>query len=478
MLNLSGLGSLSPATLAALRTEVATRLSHNKLADYRPYAKQKEFHAAGSAFRERLFMAGNQLGKTWAGGYETAMHLTGRYPDWWTGKTFDKPIVSWAAGVTSEATRDTVQRILMGRFNALGTGCIPKKAIVDKTLKRGVADAIDTVVVRHGGGGDVQAGESLAGFKSYDQGREKFQGETLHVVWLDEEPPADVYTECLTRTNTTKGTVYVTFTPLQGMSEVVARYLIDHSPGTKVVTMTIDDAEHYTPEERAMIVASYPPHEREARAKGIPTLGSGKVFAVEEESLLVKPFQIPDFWPRIIGMDFGWDHPTAAANCAWDRDTDCFYVTHTHRMREATPVIHAAAIKAWGVWIPVAWPHDGLQHDKGSGEQLAAQYKALGLKMCRERATFEDGSNGVEAGLMDMLQRMQTGRFKVFNTCVDFLEEFRMYHRKDGKVVKERDDILSSARYALMMKRKAICKPVKKDDAQEQWEPLDRTIGW
>jgi len=468
----------SPQRRAAIIAAIDSLIASNKLADYAPYLKQREFHSAGATFRERLFIAGNQLGKTWAGGYETAIHLTGRYPDWWSGKEFTKPIASWAAGVTGEATRDTVQRICMGRPNSIGTGSIPKSAIKDKTAKRGVADAIDTVVVAHGGGGDVQAGESTLTFKSYDQGREKFQGETLELVWLDEEPAADIYTEALTRTNTTGGTVFVTFTPLQGMSTVVARFMIEKSPGTVVINMTIDDAKHYTPAQRIAIIASYPAHEREARAKGIPTLGSGRIFPVPEEDLLVKPFQIPDFWPRIIGMDFGWDHPTAAANCAWDRDADCFYVTHTHRLREATPILHATAIKSWGSWIPVAWPHDGLQHDKGSGEQLAAQYKTAGLKMLKERATFEDGSNGVEAGLMDVLQRMQTGRFKVFNTCVDFLEEFRMYHRKDGKVVKERDDILSATRYALMMKRKAITKPTARSSSQDSYEPLDSTMNW
>lgn len=422
-------------------------------------------------------MAGNQLGKTLGGGYEAAMHLTGRYPTWWDGKVFAKPIVAWAAGVTSEATRDNPQRILMGRKNAIGTGAIPKDAIVERAAKRGVADAIDTVVVTHGGGGDVQAGQSLLGFKSYDQGREKFQGETLHLAWLDEEPPMDVYTETLTRTNTTGGIVAVTFTPLLGMSSVVMRFLLEKPEGTHVTTMTIDDAEHYTPEERRRVIAAYPAHEREARARGIPVLGSGRVFPIEESAVVIKPIQIPDYWPRIVGIDFGWDHPTAAAMHAWDRDTDTFYVIKEHRLSEATPIIHAAAINGWGKWIPVAWPHDGLQHDKGSGEQLAKQYRDAGLRMLKERATFEDGTNGVEAGLSDMLTRMQTGRFKIFNTCQSWIEEFRMLHRKDGKVVKERDDLISASRYALMMKRFAAVKKVEQAVIQD-FQPFDASMGW
>ncbi|MEJ1126143.1 terminase family protein [Variovorax sp. CCNWLW225] len=178
--------------LLALHEERERRASGNKLKLYRAYPKQAEFHAAGLTFRERLLMAGNQLGKTWSAGFETAMHLTGRYPDSWQGRAFDKAIAAWAAGVTTEVTRDSVQRVLCGRINAIGTGAIPRDAIKDKSLKRGVSDALDTLVIRHGGGGDIQAGESLLGFKSYDQGREKFQAETLDWVWM--KSPTTIFT--------------------------------------------------------------------------------------------------------------------------------------------------------------------------------------------------------------------------------------------------------------------------------------------
>jgi hypothetical protein len=226
-----------------------------------------------------------------------------------------------------------------------------------------------------------------------------------------------------------------------------------------VTTMTIDDAEHYTPEQRAAIIAAYPAHEREARAKGIPTMGSGRVFQVPEDSIKCPPMAVPSHWAQINGMDFGWDHPFAAVNLAWDRDADVVYVCKIYRQREATPVIHAAAIKPWGSWIPCAWPHDGFQHDKGSGNALGTQYRDQGLNMLAEQATHAEGGNGVEAGLMHMLDRMQTGRLKVFANCGEWFEEFRLYHRVDGRVVKERDDLMSATRYGVMMLRFAKIKP-------------------
>jgi Terminase RNaseH-like domain len=155
-------------------------------------------------------------------------------------------------------------------------------------------------------------------------------------------------------------------------------------------------------------------------------------------------------------MDFGWDHPFAAVELVWDRDTDTVYVIKAHRLREATPVQHAAAIRSWGEKLPWSWPRDGRRETlEGAGVALAKQYAAQGLNMVGRHAQFVDGSVSVEAGLMDMLDRMESGRFKVFKHLNDWWEEFRLFHRKDGKVVKEGDDLMSATRYALMMLRYA-----------------------
>jgi len=220
-----------PSILQYLEREARRRKAENKLRDYRPYTKQKEFHAAGAIHSERLFMAGNQLGKTIAGGAEIAMHLTGRYPDDWEGATFNKPVNMWASGVTGDSTRDNPQRILVGPptiESAWGTGMIPKECLVDWDRAMGVPNLLDNVQVRWGGGGDVQASESVLSFKSYEKGREKWQGPTLDCVWFDEEPPLDIYTEGLTRTNRGQRGQFamITFTPLLGMSEVVSMFLL------------------------------------------------------------------------------------------------------------------------------------------------------------------------------------------------------------------------------------------------------------
>jgi len=451
--------------LSRLKAEQSKRQSTNRLAYYRPYPKQHEFHCAGAQpVYERLFMAGNQLGKTWAGAFEVALHLTGRYDlyrgpngEAWEGRRLDKPVTWLAGSESSELTRDGVQRLLIGSpsdESAWGTGAIPKEALLDWNRKQGVPNALDSVTVRH------VAGTSTLLFKSYDQGRGKWQANTVDGVWFDEEPPFDVYSEGRTRTTATQGIVLVTFTPLRGISQVVKRYLNEPSEHRKVVVMTIRDAEHISPEDRERIIAGYPAHEREARANGVPTMGAGAVFPIADEEITCDPIPIPVWWRRLGGIDFGWDHPTGAVEIVHDPEHDIVYIVREYRQKRKTAQEHAMTLLGWGEDLPWAWPHDGLQHDKGAGGQIRKQYRDARLKMLPEHATFPDGTNSVEAGNFFMLERMQTGRLKVFRTCPLWLEEKRLYHREEtadggSKLVKIDDDLLSASRYAIMMLRKA-----------------------
>ena len=428
------------------------------------YKKHNAFFDAGATNRVRSMVAGNRVGKTWGvGGYEVVCHLTGVYPDWWRGKKFNKPISAWAVGDTNQTVRDVLQEALLGPVGEHGTGLIPKHLIVEKVSKPGVPNAIESVWVQH-----VEGRSSVITFKSYDQGRISFQGTAKHLIWLDEEPPIDIYGECVLRTMTTNGLVLITFTPLLGLSKTV-KHLRDSHIWT--IGATWDDVPHLDEQAKAEMLAITPLHLRDARSKGIPTQGSGAVFPVAEAEVICEPIPIPSHWARIAAIDFGWDHPFAMVWIAWDRDADRLYVYDEYTAREKTPKDHVADVRERHgfQWIPVIWPHDGLQHDKGSGEALAATYRKLGMPVRHEKFSNpaqsgeEDGTggNGVEVGVMDMLSRMQSGRLKVFRTCEKWREEFRNYHREDGKIVKEDEDLMSSTRYATMSLRYAATEPVR-----------------
>jgi phage terminase large subunit-like protein len=310
------------ARLARLRRLQELRKNYS-LFFWTPYEKQREFHRAGKTYRERLLMAGNQLGKTICAGNEVAMHVTGLYPDWWDGKVFERETRGWVAGLTAELTRDGAQRVLLGPIGQWGSGCIPKEHILEIKRSRGVPDAVETILIKH-----VNGGVSQITFKASADGREAFQSETLDWLWFDEEPPITIYTEAITRTAVAMGPVFLTFTPLLGRSSVVVRFLDEPSRDRHVTKMTIEDVGHFQGEAKRIHIESYPEHERDARLRGLPMFGVGRVYAIAEEAITEKPLvYVPSNWKQIIGLDIGgFDHPTAFVLLAWDVDADCVHV--------------------------------------------------------------------------------------------------------------------------------------------------------
>lgn len=252
-----------------------------------------------------------------------------------------------------------------------------------------------------------------------------------------------------------------------------------------LVMASWDDVPHLNAKAKKELLDSTPEYLREARSKGVPSLGSGAVFPYPEANIKCAPFPIPDHWPRLAAIDFGWDHPTAVSWLAWDRDTDTIYVYDCYGQSKTVIPVHAATIKAKGDWIPVAWPHDGYQvKDAMQGAQLAQQYRDQKVNMLPMHAQFEEADSeeeekkskvSVEAGIQEMLTRMQTGRFKVFSNLTEWFVEYRIYRREKGLIVKLMDDRLCSTRYGVMMIRFAITQPKQDDDWRRE---RSREFNW
>lgn len=422
----------------------------NKLYFYKPYPKQLLFH--NTIATERCLIAANQVGKSWSASAETACHALNDYPKWYEGRRFDGGIVGWVSGVTGLTTRDIPQRLLLGRSERIGTGMIPENKIINAVrATHGPQNAYDYIEVVSNLVHTHSQGASYIFFKSYEQGRLKWQGASIEFVWFDEEPPMAIYSEGKTRTNARNGIVYLTFTPLLGMSEVVRRFMLEPNEQRVTVNMGIYDALHYTREQADEILSGYPEHERDARGYGRPTLGSGAVYPVIEDGIKTDAFEIPSHWPRIAGIDLGWDHPTAVVWLAWDKDTDVVILYDCYSERRRIISHHASAIKKRGKWIPLAWPHDGMDTDPRSGETMISLYRKEGVRALPDHAKYPDArGNGLEASVADILDRMETGRFKVFRHLSPWFAEFRMFHRVDGEIVKKEDDLQSATRYAIM----------------------------
>lgn len=421
------------------------------------YSWQHRFNAATADHHACMLMAANQVGKTLTGCLIDAYHLTGDYPDGWEGHRFKKPTLIWLLGYSGEKTRDLLQTKLFGRMvnNGFEGGYITADRIVDYKRMTGTIDACREIRVRHKSGGI-----STCQLWSYSQGQHALMGDVVDWYHIDEEPrDKTIYPQVLTRTihgdGGKGGRGILTFTPENGRTELVVKFM--DSPGSSdyLQRATWDDAPHLTDATKERLLEQYPAWQRDMRSKGEPLLGAGLIFDIDDAKIKCAPFECPDSWYRINGIDFGWDHPQAHVQLWWDKDADIVYLAHAWKGSRKKPYEAWNIVKPWAAGVPTAWPHDGLQHDKG-GEEQKELYKNEGWKMLDDMATWPTGGNSVETGLVELYRAMDDGRLKVFSHLTGFFAEKLNYHRDEsGRIVKVGDDILSAVRYAWMMLRYA-----------------------
>jgi phage terminase large subunit-like protein len=478
------------------------------------YPKQREFIALGGDpdIYERMFSAGNQFGKSDTGAFEMACHLTGNYPSWWEGYRFDRPIKAWAAGPSGGMVRGAGQTKLFGDpmiEEDFGTGFIPRHLIVGKpTQARGVPGLYDTAQVRHKSGGI-----STVRFMTYEMERYVWQGAPIDLIWFDEEPTMDLYSEGLARLGATKGKCYMTFTPLKGMSEVATRFFRPADYGAlhrRLLIMDIEDCPHMLP-ELEKLKAQYPEWQWPMRIHGIPNMSEGQIFTTPEANLrwqCIDFAAIPAHYAKIWGIDFGTGHPFAAVLYAIDRERGSMnayvrevqanvpeefrpkntsrmiagsghaYLLQALRMEGMGINDHVAAMNQVARGVPVAWPRDGHNriNDGGGLAQMAEIYRRAGLNMLGTHAKYDDQKHtySTEAGIADLDYSMRLGMFHVNENCEKWFGEYRNYRRevpKNGgsaQIVKKGDDLMSATRIGWMARRFAVPMPLG-SRAVSQW---------
>jgi phage terminase large subunit-like protein len=442
------------------------------------YEWQQKFCSNTKEFYESCLCAANQIGKTRVGTTIDAYHLTGEYPEDYPGYKFDHAPIIWCLGYSMEKTRDLLQNELFGTYsNQTGFegGLITKDKIISQESAGGTVNAMRTVRVKH------KLGTAMVQFWSYTQGQHAIMGDVVDWVHVDEEPrDQSIRPQLLTRTiNGDKGRggrIIYTFTPENGRTELVIQFSDTPTKHQSYMQIGWNDAPHMTDEKKERLLAQYPAHQRKMRSEGEPMLGHGRIYDISDDFIECEPFEIPDFWDVIVGMDFGYDHPQAFVKLAFDPDNDIIYVTNSWKASIKSANQAWGAVQDWAKGIPVAWPSDGLQHEKGRDVNLQQKehYIKAGFKMIHEHATWATGGTSVESGIRYIQDKQSNGTYKVFKGQADFMQEHRQYHRappKDGigasKIVKTLDDMLDAGRYAIMMRRYAkkqgdIFKPIDK----------------
>lgn len=426
------------------------------------YAWQQRLFDAPIDIKQKMLLAANRVGKTFSAGYYMGCHLTQDYPENWKGFKFDHAITSIAGGVDNTQLKDVVQRELFGdvvaddkgkRFTG---GWVHPHEIVSVEWNNQVTNLARKIMIKG------QYGLSSITLRAYSQSKTgsatlSFAGTSQDLIWIDECPPDALVGQLVTRTMTGNrgkgGHILYTMTPELGVTNLVQQFMEELLPGQMLIgPIAWDECAHLTPEVQAQILSGLPPHEHDMRSKGTPFFGTGLVFPIAEDRIKIEPFDLTTRpWMRgIKGLDIGTTHPTAIAWVGYDPEDDTIYVVKGYKKKGEAAAVHAAAANAMWKQCPTIFPHDVDQTEPGSGKTARYYYEIAGLYNTYDFKN-PDGSIYIEPGIMDMYERMLTNRFKVFSDCEEFWQEFRMYHREDGKIVDKNDDMMSAVRYAAIM---------------------------
>jgi len=425
---------------------------------YSPTPKQLSFHGAGLKASERLFLGGNRTGKTNAVCMEMAMHLTGVYPDWWTGYRYQRPISAISASISLKDTRDILQKkLFVGDIDGSMPPILHESYIVEKTNTT-IAGAFDTVKIRH-----VSGGVSELKFKAFQQGESSFQGVKADFIHLDEVPNFKVYQEALIRTTSfdqEKTFLVCSMWPERGKDDLISHFL-DYAPEGEVrggrfyIMASWADNPHLKEEERQRLRQSVPSWQLEAREHGIPVFGQGKVFTMRETELFVDPFEIPKHFAFVYGLD-----PSSSSGGTWgsvllahDRDNDVVYAVSDYKLSNATPTEHASNLSRM---IPEGCI--GMVDPAGAGENMHTKEKTIDFLQNRSGLSLikaHKANNTKEAMIDEIYERVRGDRFKIFSSakgvgCRHLVTEWRQYARDEsGLILKKNDHCIDALFYAL-----------------------------
>ena len=432
----------------------------NKMKFFEPEDWQQNAIALGATQDIRMVSAGNRLGKTFFSTYETAIHATGKYPDDWNGLRFDKPINIMVMGWdwTQLCRPKATQELLLGKPDERGSGWLPREDMVKMVPKVGLQNTVSTVYVKHYDELGVYDGDSRITFDVYSAGMGTLMGTEIDFALLDEQVPADIFAQVKRRLWSARGSLLYVATPEHGRDEVIDSFWNDdgiHHDG--LIRVTLWDSSLFTDDEKKKMYDTTAPWARSYAIEGIPSAGSGSVFAgILKETLLEPVIDIKPNWKRMSAADLGYKDDMAFTFIAKDPKTGIHYLYKERGYTQTDAVICASGVKPLQEgFIPMILPADG-DSERGLGDTYRSIFKSAGLIMTEEQArnwhydpTGKD--RAIKPGIIYMRELMQAGLFKVHPSCANFLREYSLYsYDTNGKFIDKDNHYIDSARYCLM----------------------------
>lgn len=471
-----------------LSITVCEDMKYNQLKYFRPFDHQLEFFRTGDSER-RGILAANRIGKTVSTCYETAMHLTGLYPDWWEGFRFEKPITCMVAGEGWSQVALVLQNELLGSQDVkitdnLGTGAVPRNCIVTATMRNDGANCIG-VEIKHTSGAN-----SYLLFANYTQEVRQLQGFKLNLAVFDEQPPDDFFSEIVTRTATTQGKVLCSFTPLKGLNGLVSKFW-NREEGYNYIRVSWDDVPEYDPwgqpfllmSTRRQLERDYLPHEREARIAGKPVMGKGAVFQLNSwptyKTGEIDFHTMPNVH-RIIALDLGLvNDKTVISLMYWDpyeRSAWLHKQIVVQGVEEAVPtqyVNHLLRPEVFGT--PIVLPPDASTQGRytmssSSIRELFEQYELNVYEKAIMNPPDSEGrvTNHKAYGINQMRQMLEVGSLMINENCTQFLSEAQNYFVDEKGRFSDPDDCIDSARYAILGCLNGLAEPWDNRTPQER----------
>lgn len=442
--------------LCKIEAELKRRKEGDFLARYNTgekiHQKQVAFHKCPK--RNRWVFGGNRSGKTECGAVECVYMARGIHPY----RENRKDVCGWVVSLSTQVQRDVAQKKIL-RY-------LRRDWIEEIVMLSGRRDAPEDGIIDFIRVKNVFGGSSVIGFKSCDQGREKFQGASLDFVWFDEEPPEDVYRECRMRVFDRRGDLFGTMTPLKGLTFVHSEIFLNRRGDNEVWYEFMEWADNpYL--DRAEIEAlekSLDERTLQARRYGrFATAAEGLVYPEFDEAVhVIEPFAIPEDWQDIISIDPGLNNPLSAHWYAVDFD-DNVYVVYEHYAAGKDVDFHAEAIK--NICAKIGWKTDGKGRVRALIDSAAKQRTLAGVKSVVE-LFYERGilvNPEVEKDLFSGIARVKSylnqknglPNLYIFNTCPHLISELKGYYWGNGDVPRKVDDhSLDEMRYYLMSRPK------------------------
>lgn len=428
----------------------------------RVHQKQMLFHKCQK--RNRWVFGGNRTGKTECGAVESVWMARGTHPF----RENRKDVFGWVVSLTQQVQRDVAQAKILKY--------LPERYICDVVMREGKKGAaeygvIDYILVKN-----VFGGISKIGFKSCDQGRERFQGTSLDFVWFDEEPPKDIYDECRMRVFDKCGDVFGTMTPLKGLTWVYDEIELNekNDPQVWCEYMEWSDNPYLDKEEIKAMTSSVSEQDQLSRRYGKFTVGEGLVYPEFDQSVhVIDPFDVPKEWQTNISIDPGLTNPTSCHFYAVDFDGN-IYVVAEHF--EAGQSVDHHVKKIFEIADEIGWKRDAKGRlsaliDSAANQRTLASQKSVAELFCEKGILV---NTNVNKDLYSGIQRIKSlfeqrpPKIYIFKNCVNLIRELKSYWWGDNDRPKKTDDhALDELRYFVMTQPRPT-KPIPPPKSQIQ----------